>query len=276
MTPPRGPFDELLGTRGYDVELAIIRAGIRGIAVARSSRGRVLVTVVGPEVEPEALADRPGWDLPLLAVETVETVGGPRTAIVEALPSGIPSTVADVGESALAAAAGRGVAAEDGSPDFVLELADRISATHDAGSTVGYLQPELVLVDPTSQRLAGVAQRPVRADAAAGPINGAPRFFGAAYLTPSELRGRPPTPPDDVFRMAAFVWRWRHGADPFDGSLPDRLARTLAGTPNDGGRRDDVDDLLLRAVDADPAARPSARELLAALEGLGGRMLRPA
>jgi hypothetical protein len=141
-----------------------------------------------------------------------------------------------------------------------VEVAERVAATHEADQVVGYLHPDLVLVDPTTRALTAVAQRPIRADAAAEPIDGARRFFGVEFLSPSELQGRTPRLADDVFRLGALVWRWRHGADPFAGAFPDRLERSLAGVPA-GGAGDDLDDLLRRCFAADPASRPSARRI---------------
>ena len=267
MTAPldaqvHAPLDALLARHGFHVEDALVRAGLRGIVIADGERGRSLVTAVGPSVDPASLTERPGWDLPLQSVETIETEGGERTLIVEALPSGVPLVrLSGTSEPA------RGVAL----PAFARSLAARFAAAHASGAIVGHLVPELVFVDPESLALAGCAQRALRADAAAAPMDGAGRLFGASYLTPSVIQGHPPTPADDVFLLAALLWRWRHGTDPFEGPLLERMSRTVVGGPVSGadqasGDPDPLDTWLLRAFDARPDRRPSASELAAALE----------
>jgi len=259
------PLDALLVHRGFRVEDALVRAGLRGIVIATGASGRSLVSVLGPAVDPDSLDERPGWDLPLQSVETIDTDGGDRTLIVEALPLGDP-LVRRAGESL---EPGGGV----GMPPFARSLAERFAAAHAAGETVGHLVPELVFVDPASLALCGCAQRSLRADAGAAPLDGARRLFAASYLTPSVVQGRAATPEDDVFLLAALLWRWRHGTDPFEGPLLERMTRTAAGRPVSGAAQeagvgpDPLDALLLRAFEARPERRPSIVELIDALEG---------
>lgn len=255
------PFDSLLEGRGFHVDDALVRAGLRGIAIATGHTGRSLVSVVGPEVDPASLAERQGWDLPMRSAEAIATDGGPRTLIVEALPAGVPLVRLASGQPVA-----RGEAA---TPAFARSLAGRFAATHAAGSTVGHLVPELVFVDPGKLELAGCAQRALRADAAAAPLDGAGRLFGAGYLTPSAIQGRPATPEDDAFLLAALLWRWRHGTDPFEGPLLERMTRTVAGGPVTGAPTGplahSIDSLLLRAFTPRAQGRPSAAELMTAL-----------
>lgn len=263
MTEPMEALDALLARRGLHVEDALVRAGLRGIVIAADGAGRSLVSLVGPRVDPSSLRERPGWDLPLQSVEPVETDGGDRTLIVEELPAGV--SMIRLGDPFSDRQESRGIAL------FERSLAERFASAHEAGSTVGRLVPEVIFVDPGSMALVGCAQRALRADAAAAPIDGAGRLFGAAYLAPNAIQGRPTTADDDVFLLAALLWRWRHGTDPFEGPLLERITRTVAGGPvssasADGVRGvDPLDELLLRAFAAIPERRPSAAELLAAL-----------
>lgn len=263
------PFDELLVQLGVTLETAILTSGSRGIAIGRRGEDRVLAAVVGPDVDPGALREVPGWDLPLGRVEEVETDNGRWTVIAESLPTGIPSTSPGLAGERRALGSGPPFAV----PPFAIELARRVAATHDAGELVGPIQPALVFVDPESRSLAGIAQRPLRADAAAAYLEGAPRFFGAAFLTPGEIRAQPPSPEDDVFRLAALAWRWRHGRDPFAGDRADRLARTLTGTPTTPGVGDGLDTVLLAAFGPVAPDRPTAAELAVAFAAEGHRML---
>lgn len=270
------PFDDLLAQHGFQVEDALVRAGLRGIAVAGNGRGRSLVSVVGGAVDPASLQERPGWDLPLRLAETITTDDGERTMVVEALPDGValvrltgPGLAGGAGGAARAAGAPAPTPVR--TPAFAQSMAERFATANADGVTVGHLVPELVFVDPHSLELVGFAQRPLRADAGAAPIHGAGRLFGAAYRTPSGLKSLPGTPADDVFLLAALLWRWRHGTDPFEGPLLDRMTRTVAGQPVSGAAegssldRDSLDSLLLRAFAAVPERRPSAADLAAAL-----------
>jgi hypothetical protein len=261
--PLEAPLDALLARHGFRVEDALVRAGLRGIAIATGDHGRSLVSVVGPSVHPAALTERAGWDLRLQSVATTETDGGERTLIVEALRSGVPM-VRPAGGSL-------GPLGPAGMPAFARDLAQRFAAAHASGSIVGRLVPELVFVDPRSLVLVGCAQRTLRADAAAAPMDGAGRLFGAAYLTPSAIQNQPPTPEDDVFLLAALLWRWRHGIDPFEGPLLERMTLTVEGGPvargaDEANPDNPLDLALLRAFDPRPDRRPSAAELVTALE----------
>lgn len=259
------PLDTLLAHHGFRVEDPLLRAGLRGIVIAAHGRGRSLVSVVGPIVDSASLEERPVWDLPMRSAETIETDGGDRTLVVEELPAGVP--LVRLGGPSLGSGAGAAT------PAFARSMAEHFASAHAAGTIVGHLVPELVFVDPGSLVLVGFAQRALRADAGAAPIDGAGRLFGAAYLTPSGIQGRPGTPPDDVFLLAALLWRWRHATDPFEGSLLDRMTRTVAGEPVSGAPEranpdlDPLDSLLLRAFAPQPERRPSAAELAAALRG---------
>lgn len=259
---------EALRRLGFEIERVVAEAGSRGIWIGggpyvTGSGGRVLLTIVPGSLDRAALAANDPWDLELLATRAVETDDGPATVVIERLERGVPSTEL--------APPARGV------PAFVVDLAARVAAAHAAGRVVGRTEPALVFVSPDDGALAGVAQRPLRAEAAAAKAEGAASLFGVAFLTPGDVRGDPPSRHDDTFRLASMVWRWRHGAEPLAGwSLADRLSH-LAGhgpaswTAEHGGRTsapDTLDSLLIAMLDPGNTGGPSAADLVAELRAM--------
>lgn len=264
-------LEAALAAVGVQVERSIVDLGLRGCVVGRPSDGRrALITMVGPDPASTALAEHSGWDLPLRSLEPIETASGPRTMLVEDLAVGVPS----IGDGA-PRPIGPNV------PAYVPAVAERVATAHARGETVGWLHPALVLVDPDSLDLVAVAQRPLRASLAAPAGEGSAPLFGLAYLAPSDVRNRPATIADDVHRLAALVWRWRHGSAPFAGVSEAEHLHLLAGAasgPPIGGRgraaavdrpMDDLDGLLAKAIQPDARDRPTARDIVAALATAG-------
>ena len=257
-------FDASVAAAGRRLERAAARDGARGIGIATRLDGAVreLVTIVGTPVPPEALADHPGWDLPLAVADRVDTSSGPRTFVAELLPVGVPSTWLPDAQKPSGAL----------SP-FALELTRRMVAEHAGGGLVGRLHPATVLVDPDTKTLVAVAQRPLRiADIAA--VEGDRPLLGYRTLAPGDLAGQA-SRADDVFRLGVLLWQWRHGNHPF-GNLPDgELLGALAGVdaavaPATPDPTDDLDRTLVACFAPTPEARPSASEVLAALEATDG------
>jgi hypothetical protein len=243
----------LVPMAGFEVELVIADTGERSLVIASDladGGARRLVTRIPSE---PGLADsglretRESWDLPLvdLRAETSATV-----LLVEALPVGAPST---------------SLAASLRLPPCAGQLARHVAAAHAAGALAGPLHPALIFVDGDG-RLAAIGQRSLRARQ--GPQDNAAPLFGAAYLTPPEALGHPPTASDDVFRLAALFWRWRHGSAPF-GSGPDEVLAVVRGQPR-VPPTDDLDHRLMAAFDLDPARRPTALKLAEAAEAAQG------
>jgi hypothetical protein len=245
MTTIQHPLDAAVA--GFDVESWVTRADERGVAIVRDGTARRLVSILGgtAAADDPARTERPPWDLAGVAV--LERPRG-STLIVEGLQVGEPSTRRVAG-SALA--------------PFALDVAAAVVAAHARDRLTGPLHPALVFVTDDG-RLAGISQRILRSRVAA-PEEGRAALFASMYPTPGELRGEPPAPADDVFRLAALVWRWRHGRAPF-GSDATELSGTLTGSPRDAPT-DELDRLLVRAFAPDPEARPAAAELAAALHG---------
>jgi serine/threonine protein kinase len=92
-------------------------------------------------------------------------------------------------------------------------------------------------------------------------------------MPPEILRGETATSASDVFSLGSFLYELAAGQHPFAGDTPLDVfeaieSRALApvGSVREGFPPE-VDRLILRMLDRDPAGRPSARE---ACEALGG------
>ncbi|MBT2208678.1 MULTISPECIES: DUF4389 domain-containing protein [Actinomadura] len=146
-------------------------------------------------------------------------------------------------------------------------VATALTAIHGAGIVHRDLKPSNVLLSSTGPRVIdfGIARA---LDAPDGPTRTG-QFVGTpAYIAPEVLRGAPVEQASDVFSWACVVAYAGTGRPPF-------LGRTVAETFERIGAAEPVLDGLdprLRAIVAaalakDPAARPTARALLARLVG---------
>ena len=138
---------------------------------------------------------------------------------------------------------------------LLVRLAGALAAAHAVGLTHGDVSPGNVLLDSDGQPLlADLGTARLQAEAG-GPVGGTP-----GYVDPSVSAGRPPGPAADVYALAAVAVHAltgsAPGADPVAALLPIPVPATL--------RR-----LLRRALDRDPAGRPSAAALASDLHALG-------
>jgi hypothetical protein len=95
-----------------------------------------------------------------------------------------------------------------------------------------------------------------------------------AYMAPEQARGEPAGPASDVYSACLVVYEGLTGSNPVAAPSPAVTARRAASgaVPPLARARPDLPPGLCRAVDAglrhDPASRPGADELAAALEGV--------
>lgn len=150
---------------------------------------------------------------------------------------------------------------------LVRQVAEALAAAHAAGIVHRDVKPANVLVDAAGDaRLIdfGIA----RAIGAEGLVTGVGSVVGTLrYLPPEVLRGEPATPASDVWALGAVAYELIERHPPFEGVVPAELVRAEAGpppAPDHAGPA--LGDLLLRALDPDPAARP--QDAGAFLEGL--------
>ncbi|GAA3517005.1 protein kinase domain-containing protein [Actinocatenispora rupis] len=155
---------------------------------------------------------------------------------------------------------------------LVAAVADALAHTHDAGVIHRDLKPENVLL-----RLDGPAPVPLLTDfgiaelAAGGSAESAAHtVIGTpGYLAPEVARGGTATPAADVYACGVLAYELVTGRMPFAGEHALAVIhRQLTETPE---RPADLPDELWRTVSAclslDPAERPTAGELAAALRG---------
>jgi len=170
-------------------------------------------------------------------------------------------------------------------PEAALPLLDRIAVgldhAHRCGVVHGDLKPRNVFLVDGGDREGGVKildfglahlTRP-QADSRGGSGDRLPAGTAVigtpAYMAPELLAGREPTRRSDVYAFGVLVYEVLTGTRPFDApdqelasrtAPPDLPSRVRPGLPAG------VDEPLLRALDADPALRPSsATELVSAV-----------
>ncbi|MFI7433412.1 serine/threonine protein kinase [Micromonospora haikouensis] len=263
---------------GYELLGRLGDGGMGSVFLARSPQGRrVAVKVVRPElahddvfrarfrsevnrarqVPPfctaEVLDADPDHDPPYLVVEYVE---GPSLA--QLLREHGPLGAAQLHSIAVG-------------------VATALTAIHDAGVIHRDLKPANVLVAPGGIRVIdfGIA----RAFEATSQHTRTNQLVGTvSYMAPERLdtsSGQPAGPAADIFAWGALVAHAATGRNPFGGDSATSIAmRILTQPPDLAGLGGPLRELVSRALEKDPAARPTARELLdglltAAGQGMG-------
>ncbi|ROO83567.1 serine/threonine protein kinase [Actinocorallia herbida] len=146
-------------------------------------------------------------------------------------------------------------------------IATALSAIHDADLVHRDLKPANVLLSAVGPRVIdfGIARA---ADTGTGVTHTGQLIGTPAYMAPELITGGSIGPASDVFSWACTVAFAATGAGPFDGdSVPQVLYRVVNEPPRLDGLDPALTDLLVRALDKDPARRPTVPALLTALTG---------
>ncbi|MEU8796624.1 serine/threonine-protein kinase [Spirillospora sp. NPDC048819] len=171
---------------------------------------------------------------------------------------------------------------EDGGPlsapqlrKLALRTAAALAAIHRAGIVHRDFKPGNVLLGPDGAKVIdfGIART---ADAAldtpltTGPV-GTP-----AYMAPEQIEDEPVGPPADVFAWGATMVFAATGRPPF-GTGPSAavMRRVTSRRPELGDMAGPLRDLAARCLDKNPAARPTAPQIVRALREGQGPMAKP-
>ncbi|WP_214410923.1 serine/threonine protein kinase [Sphaerisporangium fuscum] len=137
-----------------------------------------------------------------------------------------------------------------------------LAAIHEAGATHGDFKPGCVLIGPDGGRVIdfGVGralEAPSRAGGGASP-----------FTAPEYLAGTTPGSESDMFAWAGVMVYSATGRAPFgQDSVPAVINRILNGAPDLSALSGPLLDAVTICLDKNPSRRPTARELLARLQG---------
>ncbi|MFC4907801.1 serine/threonine-protein kinase [Actinomadura gamaensis] len=144
-----------------------------------------------------------------------------------------------------------------------LRSAAGLAAIHRAGVVHRDFKPGNVLLGPDGPKVIdfGVART-----ADATPVTTSGAVGTPAYMAPEQIEDEPVGPPADVFAWAATVVFAATGRPPFGGGPSAAVMRRIVTRPPDlGDLSGELRDLVTHCLNKNPAARPTARQIVRAL-----------
>ncbi|ASU83035.1 serine/threonine protein kinase [Nocardiopsis gilva YIM 90087] len=150
---------------------------------------------------------------------------------------------------------------------LAMGVAAALTAIHGAGVIHRDLKPANVLLSTVGPKVIdfGIA----RAMDDDGSVTRSSQLMGTpAYLAPELVTGGEITPVSDIFSWGCLIAFAGTGRAPFDAqSVPAVLQLISAAPPNLEGLDPSLEDVVLQALEKDPAHRPTAQQLLNRLVG---------
>ncbi|GAA0557306.1 hypothetical protein GCM10009546_19220 [Actinomadura livida] len=151
-----------------------------------------------------------------------------------------------------------------------LRTAAALAAIHRAGTVHGDFRPANVLLGPDGAKVVDFGIVRTAGEAADGAA-GTP-----AYMAPEQIEDEPVGRPADVFAWGATVVFAATGRPPFGtGPAPEVMRRVTSRRPDLGDMTGPLRDLAARCLDKNPAARPTAPQVVRALREGQGPMPKP-
>jgi serine/threonine protein kinase len=169
--------------------------------------------------------------------------------------------------------------------DWSRQAARALAAAHAAGILHRDIKPENIIIRPDGvlkvldfglARLAGPVRLEVNSRGASGTISGT--LSGTLlYMSPEILRGEVASSAADVFSLGALLYEMWAGRHPFAGETPldvfEAIECRVVAAPSTlrAGIPAEIDALILRMLDRDPALRPAAGEVCDVLNRFSAR-----
>ncbi|GAB2485072.1 serine/threonine-protein kinase [Jatrophihabitans fulvus] len=156
-------------------------------------------------------------------------------------------------------------------------VADALAEAHALGILHRDIKPANVLVDDRGRAL--LADFGIARDAVDTGLTGTGTFIGTpAYLPPEVAHGGPPTPAGDVYSLGATLFAVVEGRAPFDDGSGNALAvlsQVLTRPAPPPLRAGPLTGLITAMLSVDPARRPAAAQVAAALGSVEPSPVRP-
>ncbi len=156
---------------------------------------------------------------------------------------------------------------------LVLPIAQATAALHAAGYVHRDLKPENVIAGPDGTITVidlGLAWR----DGMTHHTDTGAAVGSIGYMSPEQIEGRTVDDRADVWALGVMIYEWIAKVRPFARARPtEEAAAMLLGTcprlsAADRRTGDELAELIARCLAVDPARRPSAAELVTAIEGM--------
>ena len=273
ITPATSGPDKVAGTLVGHYTI-VSKLGCGGQGVVYLARDTTLDRPVALKVLPPALADDEcARQRFAREVQTAAAVQHPNICTIYAIET------TDEGQPFIAMAYYKGVtlrrALNDGvlsivdAIDVAAQIAEGLSAAHAHGVVHRDVKPGNVMLTDVGVKLLdfGLARFIDSSQiTAAGSLLGT-----ASYMSPEQIRCEPADPRSDVWSLGIILYEMLTGAPPFTGSHPDAICHAIRHDsirPSTMGVPMALRSLVFRALNKNPARRPSASALAHALRGL--------